>query len=147
MSTIAQNTGLILHIQAYFRDFRVLSEAKTGTTLKTQRTIKVSFKRFFKNPTTKLVNIKPKKHFLKLFSMHINSLRSILQAVFQTKSCHSTAVFNMVNYDLLIYLTVASRLGYCNSLYVGLPLRLAQKFQLIQNTASHIFTGIRRECA
>lgn len=37
---------------------------------------------------------------------------------------------------VLMYSLVTSRLGYCNSLCMGLPLEAAQKLQLIKNTAA-----------
>lgn len=39
---------------------------------------------------------------------------------------------------------VTSRLNYCNVLYVGLPLDMAQKLQLVQNAAECIWTGANR---
>lgn len=39
---------------------------------------------------------------------------------------------------------VTSRLNFCNVLYVGLPLDMAQKLQLVQNAAECIWTGANR---
>ncbi|XP_077781511.1 uncharacterized protein LOC144327186 [Podarcis muralis] len=41
----------------------------------------------------------------------------------------------------VIHATVTSRLDYCNSLYVGLPLRLTQKLQQVQYAAARLLTG------
>ena len=41
----------------------------------------------------------------------------------------------------VIHATVTSRLDYCNSLYAGLPLKLTQKLQRVQNAAARLLTG------
>lgn len=41
-----------------------------------------------------------------------------------------------------IYAMVSSRLDYCNLLYVGIPLRVTQKLQLIQKVAVQIVMGM-----
>uniref|UniRef100_A0A670IWM0 Reverse transcriptase domain-containing protein n=1 Tax=Podarcis muralis TaxID=64176 RepID=A0A670IWM0_PODMU len=41
----------------------------------------------------------------------------------------------------VIHATVISRLDYCNSLYAGLPLKLSQKLQRMQNAAARLLTG------
>uniref|UniRef100_A0A670J1P8 Reverse transcriptase domain-containing protein n=1 Tax=Podarcis muralis TaxID=64176 RepID=A0A670J1P8_PODMU len=41
----------------------------------------------------------------------------------------------------VIHATVTSRLDYCNSLYMGLPLRLTQKLQRVQNAAARLLMG------
>uniref|UniRef100_A0A670I2H7 Reverse transcriptase domain-containing protein n=1 Tax=Podarcis muralis TaxID=64176 RepID=A0A670I2H7_PODMU len=41
----------------------------------------------------------------------------------------------------VIHATVTSRLDYCNSLYVGLPLKLTQKLQRVQNAAARLLMG------
>ena len=39
---------------------------------------------------------------------------------------------------------VISRLDYCNALYVGLPLKLMRKLQVVQNAAARLLTGVRK---
>lgn len=41
----------------------------------------------------------------------------------------------------VIHETDTSRLDYCNMLYAGLPLRLTQNLQLVQNVAMHVLKG------
>ena len=41
----------------------------------------------------------------------------------------------------LTYVLIVSRLDYCNALYMGLPLRLMWKLQMIQNTAARLLIG------
>uniref|UniRef100_A0A670HZ87 Reverse transcriptase domain-containing protein n=1 Tax=Podarcis muralis TaxID=64176 RepID=A0A670HZ87_PODMU len=41
----------------------------------------------------------------------------------------------------VIHATVISRLDYCNSLYAGLPLKLSQKLQQVQNAAARLLMG------
>lgn len=38
---------------------------------------------------------------------------------------------------------VTSRLNYCNTVYVGLPLKTIRKFQLVQNVALQVVNGAR----
>ena len=44
----------------------------------------------------------------------------------------------------LVHVLVVSRLDYCSALYVGLPLRLMQKLQMVQNTAARLLTGVKK---
>uniref|UniRef100_A0A670ISF5 Reverse transcriptase domain-containing protein n=1 Tax=Podarcis muralis TaxID=64176 RepID=A0A670ISF5_PODMU len=44
----------------------------------------------------------------------------------------------------VVHALVISRLDYCNALYVGLPLKVTQKLQLIQNAAAGLGTGSGR---
>ena len=41
----------------------------------------------------------------------------------------------------VVHALVISRLDYYNALYVGLPLKVTQKLQLIQNAAARLVTG------
>ena len=41
----------------------------------------------------------------------------------------------------VVHALVISRLDYCNALYVGLPLNVTRKLQLIQNAAARLVTG------
>ena len=45
----------------------------------------------------------------------------------------------MLSSDLLIQTVL-----HCNTLYVGLPLRLMQKLQVVQNVAARLLTGVRK---
>ena len=42
----------------------------------------------------------------------------------------------------LVHALVISRLDHCNALYVGLPLRLMQKLQMVQNAAARLLSGV-----
>ena len=44
----------------------------------------------------------------------------------------------------LVHVLVVPRLDYCNVLYVGLPLRLIRKLQMVKNTAARLLTGVRK---
>ena len=41
----------------------------------------------------------------------------------------------------VVHTLVTSRLNFCNVLYIGLPLCLVQKLQLVQNMAESLVTG------
>ena len=45
---------------------------------------------------------------------------------------------------ILVHAFVILRLDYCNALYVGLPLRLMWKLQMVQNVAARLLSGMRR---
>ena len=44
----------------------------------------------------------------------------------------------------LVHALVISRLDHCNALYVGLPLRLMQKLEVVQNVAARLLNGVRK---
>ncbi|XP_078248725.1 uncharacterized protein LOC140706526 [Pogona vitticeps] len=44
----------------------------------------------------------------------------------------------------LVHALVILRLDYCNTLYVGLPLRLMRKLQMVQNLVDRLLTGLRK---
>ena len=44
----------------------------------------------------------------------------------------------------LIYALVISRIDYFSSLYVGLPLRLMQRLQMVQNLMARLITGVKK---
>ena len=43
----------------------------------------------------------------------------------------------------LVHTLLVSRIGYCNTLYMGLPLRLMWKLQMVQKTAARLLTGVK----
>ena len=64
--------------------------------------------------------------------MHIRKIRSI--------RCY----LNEPATKSLVNATVISRLDYCNSLYIGLPLKSLYKLQLALNTAARLISGTHR---
>ena len=44
----------------------------------------------------------------------------------------------------LVHALVISRLDHCNTLYVGLPLRLMRKLQMVQNAAASLLSRVRK---
>ena len=44
----------------------------------------------------------------------------------------------------LVRALVILRLHHCNALYVGLPLRLMRKLQMVQNEAARLLSGMRK---
>ena len=49
--------------------------------------------------------------------------------------------FRIQSSQVLIHAFITSKLGYCNSLYHGLPDYLIQKLQYVQNSAARLLTG------
>lgn len=45
---------------------------------------------------------------------------------------------------LVIHALVTSSLDYRNMVYLGLPLKTAQKCQMVQNSTAHMLIGVRR---
>ena len=45
---------------------------------------------------------------------------------------------------MLAHALVVSRSDYCNALYMGLPLRLMWKLQMVQNAAARLLTEVKR---
>ena len=44
----------------------------------------------------------------------------------------------------LVHGLVILRLDHCNALYVGLPLRLMWKLQMVQNVVARLLSGVRK---
>ena len=44
----------------------------------------------------------------------------------------------------LAHALVILRLDHCNALYVGLPLRLMRKLQMVQNAATRLLSGVKK---
>ena len=44
----------------------------------------------------------------------------------------------------LVHTLIVSRFYYCNVLYMGLPLRLMRKLQIVQNMATKLLTGLEK---
>ena len=44
----------------------------------------------------------------------------------------------------LVHVLVISRLDHCNALYMGLPWRLMQKLQVVQNAAARLISGRKK---
>ena len=44
----------------------------------------------------------------------------------------------------LVHALVISRLDHCNTLYMGLPLRLTRKLQMVQNAVASLLSGVRK---
>ncbi len=51
---------------------------------------------------------------------------------------------NRKSFETAIHAFISTRLDYCNSLYVGLPLSSISRLQIVQNAAAHLFTGSRK---
>jgi len=49
--------------------------------------------------------------------------------------------FDQASLECVVHAFISSKLDYCNSLLVGLPLSLLHRLQSIQNTAARILTG------
>ena len=45
---------------------------------------------------------------------------------------------------MLVHAIVVSRIDYCNALYIGFPLRVMQKLQMVQNMVARLLTGVKR---
>ena len=44
----------------------------------------------------------------------------------------------------LVHALVISRLDHCNALFMGLPLRLLRKLQVVQNAAARLLSGVKK---
>ncbi|XP_053224999.1 uncharacterized protein LOC128403884 [Podarcis raffonei] len=77
----------------------------------------------------------------------VKSLDAQVTATAKATFFHLRRIKQLVPYlsrpDLatVIHAMVTSRLDYCNSLYAGLPLKLTQKLQWVQNAAARLLTG------
>ena len=60
----------------------------------------------------------------------------------QLKLVHQLHLFlEMLGLATVTHALVTSRLDYCNTLYVGLPLKMVRKLQLVKNSAAKLLTG------
>ncbi|CAI5776265.1 Hypothetical predicted protein [Podarcis lilfordi] len=76
------------------------------------------------------------------FSMEVQVTPITKAAFFHLRQTKQLVLyFSRSDFSTVIHATVTSRLDYCNSLYVGLPLKLTQKLPQVQNAAARLLTG------
>ena len=57
----------------------------------------------------------------------------------QLRLCLDAGVLTTLVHELVI-----SRLDHCNAIYMGLPLRLMRKLQIVQNVVARLLSGVRK---
>lgn len=51
---------------------------------------------------------------------------------------------NQSNLAMVVHALVTSKFNYCNTFYVGLPIKIVRKLQLVQNATARAVTRVRR---
>ena len=75
--------------------------------------------------------------------MHTAQVSVMTRSVFtQLKQAHQLCLFLEIS-DLatMMHALVTSHLDYCNTLYVGLPLKTVWKLQVVQNATARLLPG------
>ena len=95
----------------------------------------------------------PAKDGVRSLRIHLNlalTMETQVASVVRSTFFHLRRIAQLRSYldvgalTTLVHALVISRLGHCNALYVGLPLRLLRKLQVVQNTVSRLLSGVKK---
>ena len=95
----------------------------------------------------------PAKDGVRSLGIHLDpalTMESQVASVVRTAFYHLRRIAQLRPYlevgalTTLVHALVISRLDHCNALYVGLPLRLLRKLQVVQNAAARLLSGVKR---
>ena len=87
---------------------------------------------------------------VKLDSELNSNHRSAMYAEYHTITCVASTRFESIAYltehgvKSLVQTLVTGRMDYCNSLYLGLPLKYISKLQLVQNASARVISKTRK---
>ena len=89
----------------------------------------------------------PAKDGIRSLGIHLDpalTMESQVTSVVHTAFFHLRRIAQLRSYldvealTTLVHALIISRLDHCNALYVGLPLRLLRKLQMVQNAAARV---------